>query len=127
MECSPGSAGLPSTRLIGRPADADAEPTPEPMSVATVLHDPEVVAYGRHAAPPSAYGPSDAHRLLPVAPPGYRPARIDAEDAPVAVPVRAVGELVAAGDDGDGGRSAGEEPTRTTGFWARLRLAPKAA
>ncbi|MGY1834606.1 hypothetical protein ACI79P_05805 [Blastococcus sp. SYSU DS0510] len=95
-----------------------------PTDDTLVRRSAEAAAYGRHAAPPSAYGPADVHRLLPVpaADPAADPAaaRADDEVAPMPAdrPVR-----VHADED----RSADTGTSRATGFLARLRLLPKVA
>ncbi|CCG01312.1 hypothetical protein [Blastococcus saxobsidens] len=99
------------------------------MSVTVVLRGPEAAGYGRHAAPLSAYGPSDVHRVLPVSPTGSRvPEQTDSGDALVEV-IDSAGraEVAVAGGVVAGARSSGEVSMKTTGFWARLRLLPKAA
>ncbi|TYP87219.1 hypothetical protein BD833_107159 [Blastococcus xanthinilyticus] len=73
-----------------------------------VVRDPGAAGYGRHAAPASAYGPADVHRLLPVPPSAPRAA------------VRPAGS-------GTGPRPSEAVPARTTGLLARLRLLPGAA
>ncbi|WP_346621229.1 hypothetical protein [Blastococcus montanus] len=97
------------------------------MTATVALCSPEVVGYGRHAAPPSAYGPAELARLIPVSHTGAA-AHAESGDAPVVVlepaaPTEAGGK---AGID-TGARSPGEPSTRSTGFWARLRLLPAAA
>jgi hypothetical protein len=106
-----------------------ADPVQEPMSVTVVLRSPGGAGYGRHAAPPSAYGPADVHRLLPVSPTGpWDPERADHAVPPVEAIDRAVPPgAVAAEDVGTGAPSSGEASTKATGFWARLRLFPPAA
>lgn len=99
------------------------------MSATVVLRSSGAAGYGRHAAPPSAYGPADVHRLLPV-PPSGPPAgeQADSEDAPVETIIHAAGsEDVAAGDDGAGEPSADEASLTATGFWARLHLLTRPA
>ncbi|MCZ2858483.1 hypothetical protein [Blastococcus sp. VKM Ac-2987] len=125
MERSRGHDGLPP-RITGRRADPPQ--VTEPVSVTVVLRGLEVVGYGRHAAPASAYGPADVHRLLPGAPLNSPAVPTDPEAAPVAVPDRGVPDaVVAAADGGTGARSSDELLTRATGFLARLRLLPRAA
>lgn len=99
------------------------------MSATAVVRGPEVMRYGRHAAPPSAYGPADVHRLLPVPSTGSRATEPDdAEDARVEVSGDASrAEVVAPADRGAAPASPGEAFTKGAGFWARLRLPPKAA
>ncbi|WP_347058993.1 hypothetical protein ABC795_01215 [Blastococcus sp. HT6-30] len=126
MENSHGHAEL-LPRLIGQ--GAAPEPAPAPMGVTVLFRSAGAAGYGRHAAPPSAYGPSDLHRLLPE-PPTVCPAteETDFEKPPVeAIDDAVEAELVAAGGVDSGDRSADEVSTKTTGFWARLRLSPKAA
>ncbi|MGY2002809.1 hypothetical protein [Blastococcus sp. SYSU DS1024] len=98
---------------------------PEAMSATVVRRGSDAESYGRHAAPPSAYGPADVHRLPPVAPSRLRPVEwVDGGDAAVdAIDDAVVAEAVAA----TGARSSGEVPARATGFLARLRLLPRAA
>lgn len=104
----------------------------EPMS-GTVLIGPAVVAYGRHAAPPSAYGPSDVHRLLPVSPVAWQEVPRDgADDEPVefdhSAPLAAVVELdpPAVVADGDGpARRAHQAAGRAAGLWSRLLHLPQ--
>ena len=99
------------------------------MSATVMLRSPEAAGYGRHAAPLSAYGPSDVCRLLPVPPmdaPVTEPA--EAGDAPVEAIDSAVRPAVdAAGGDGSVARSSDDVRMKAKGFWARLRLLPKAA
>lgn len=126
MGISHGHEGLQSPRMIGRRVDRG--PAPEPMSATVFLRSLEVAGYGRHAAPPSAYGPADVHRLLPVPSTGSPAKPADAEDTLVELVDHAVrAEVVATADVATGAQSSGEEATKPTGFWARLRLLPKAA
>ena len=99
------------------------------MSATAVFRSPGTAGYGRHAAPLSAYGPSDVGRLLPVPPIRSRTVeRADSGDAPVTVVDDAVrSEDVAGGGVDAGDRSSDEASMKTTGFWARLRLLPKSA
>jgi hypothetical protein len=99
------------------------------MSTTVVVRSREVAGYGRHAAPLSAYGPSDVHRLLPAPPSGSREAeRADPEDALVEVVGHAVrADVVAVAEDAIGGRSSGDSSKKPRGFWPRLHLLPKAA
>lgn len=98
------------------------------MSATVVFRGPGTAGYGRHAAPLSAYGPSDVRRLLPVSPIDSRATEwADSGDAleeviDFAVPAEVVAEVGVTGD-----RSSGEVSLKATGFWARLRLSPKAA
>ena len=125
MEQSLGHDGLPP-RMVGHRADGVSVTVP--VGAAAVLRGLGVAGYGRHAAPASAYGPSDIHRLLPAAPPARRPERPGAEGTPAAAPVRALRDEADGGyDGGSGSGSSDESPTRTTGFLARLRLLPRAA
>ncbi|MCF6745183.1 hypothetical protein E9529_13045 [Blastococcus sp. KM273128] len=93
----------------------EQEPAAERMSATTPFRTGSAESYGRHAAPPSAYGPADVHRLPPVSRTRLRvadEAEADvADDAEEAVPARAEREA----------------PVSSSGFWARLRLLPKAA
>lgn len=118
METAHGYEG-PPPRIVGHGAD------PGPLTSATVvLRTAGAAGYGRHAAPPSAYGPADVHRLLPVPPiASGAPERADSgDDLGEAMDHAVQAEVVGTGD-----RSSDEESTKTTGFWARLRLLPKAA
>ncbi|WP_456599854.1 hypothetical protein [Blastococcus sp. SYSU DS0616] len=91
------------------------------MSATVVLRSSGAESYGRHAAPPSAYGPADVHRLAPVPPPRLRPAvQAGAED-----PAGAAADDAAEPEARD--RSSREGSMTSIGFWARLRLLPKAA
>jgi hypothetical protein len=118
-----GHEGL-LTRMAGTGADLASEP--ELMSATDVRRTPGAAEYGRHAAPPSAYGPSDIHRLLPAAPIGARARRrTGSGDAPVEVVDFAVRAEVAPSDGADD-RTTGEV-SRSTGLLARLRLLPRAA
>ncbi|WP_456615034.1 hypothetical protein [Blastococcus sp. SYSU DS0828] len=94
------------------------------MSATVVLRSSGAESYGRHAAPASAYGPADVHRLAPVPPPRLRPAEwVDGGDAAVEA-ADDVAEAAAV----TGARSSDDEvPARVTGFLARLRLLPRAA
>lgn len=113
------AAALPPTRCLSTGA----------MSASVVLAGPAVLEYGRHAAPASAYGPTDLHRLLPV--PAVGPPeehRAEAEEAAEEiVDGAATEEPGATGEEAAGEEAAGEESTRSTGFWARLRLLPRSA
>lgn len=88
-----------------------------PVHDTAVFRSPGAAGYGRHAAPLSAYGPADVGRLLP-APPPAKPATAPARpaDEPVEVVVQA-----------DPEHRETDQGSTTTGFWARLRLLPKAA
>lgn len=98
------------------------------MSATVVVRSTGVEGYGRHAAPPSAYGPSDIHRLLPVSPAGSGAERVDGGDAPVETVDSAVpSESAAAVAVGAGDQPSAEVPATATGFWTRLRLLPRAA
>ena len=116
MTCARGQDGQPVENL-GRGADHG--------TVSVLVDDTAVfrsqgsAGYGRHAAPLSAYGPADVGRLLPVPPPAPRMA---APARPVKEPVEAVDHVIPSED-----REDDEGSTTTTGFWARLRLLPKAA
>lgn len=103
---------------------ADAGPEPAPGRGTVVFRSPGAAAYGRPAAPLSAYGPSDVHRLLPVPPTGSGAMeQADSGDALVEVEDSAAPtEVLATGD-----RSLDELSMKTTGFWARLRPLPRAA
>ncbi|MCF6508443.1 hypothetical protein E9549_13645 [Blastococcus sp. MG754426] len=81
------------------------------MSATTPFRTGSAESYGRHAAPPSAYGPADVHRLPPVSLSRLQVAEEAGDDAEDAAPARAEGET----------------PESSSGFWARLRLLPKAA
>lgn len=125
MEPSRGHDGLPP-QITGRRADRSQ--VTEPVSATVVLRGLEVVGYGRHAAPVSAYGPADVHRLLPGVPLNSPAERADPEEEPGAVSDRAVpDEVVEAADGSSAARSSEELLTRATGFLARLRLLPRAA
>lgn len=125
MERSRGHDGLPPQEIGRR---ADPLPGTEPVSATAVLRSLDVVGYGRHAAPASAYGPADVHRLLPGSPLDSPVEPAGPEDAPVAVSDHAVpDEVVDAAADGAAARSSDELLTRATGFLARLRLLPRAA
>lgn len=99
------------------------------MSATVVFRISRGAGYGRHAAPPSAYGPSDVHRLLPVPPTGIPEAQQDESADMLVEEVDSADqdEVVAAGGVGTGDRPSGDDSTKTTGFWARLRLLPKVA
>lgn len=94
----------------------------------TVVIGSLTASYGRHAAPPSAYGPADFHRLHPapridsrqVQPDDAESAQVDqADSAVVAFDVAAVDHRGAALSSDD----ASEKPTS---LWRRLRRLPKA-
>lgn len=85
--------------------------TAERMSATTPFRTGSAESYGRHAAPPSAYGPADVHRLPPVSLTRLRAAEEAGDDVEQAAPARAEREA----------------PVSSSGFWARLRLLPKAA
>jgi hypothetical protein len=127
MESSRGRAESPPPQMAGRPAGLAS--ALEPTSATEVLGSPGAAGYGRHAAPPSAYGPSDLHRLVPVPPIRSRGAeRAPPGDALVNVVNHAVqAEVDAAADVGTDARSSGEVSTGAANFWARLRLLPRAA
>lgn len=99
------------------------------MTDTVVVRAPGVAGYGRHAAPPAAYGPSDVHRLFPVSPVGSGPAELpESGDAPTeTIGHAARPENVAARNTGTGDRSSDGAPMTTSGFWARLRSLSMAA
>lgn len=87
------------------------------MSETLVFRTPGASGYGRHAAPPAAYGPADVHRVLPAPP--VRPAAV--EQAGSAEARTEVVQLVARPEIA-GSEDSDDESVKTTGFWARLRL-----
>jgi hypothetical protein len=137
----------PADTSRARSAHSGVDPVPaaqEPRDATTVI-GPEAISYGRHAAPPSAYGPSDVHRVLPEASvrawhlhadDGSTPAADQAvvvevhlaavPDVELAVPDVEYGtpDVEGAGPDVEGPDPDHGEKKR---FWARLRLLPNAA
>ena len=103
------------------PGTVDREVDPETMSATVVFRSSGAESYGRHAAPPSAYGPADIHRLAPVPPSRLRPVEQDGPEDPAGEAADDAVEAVA------GARSSHEASMASTGFWARLRLLPRAA
>ena len=102
MTSARGHVGLPSSV----PGEAPAAVT---VDATVVVRTPGAAGYGRHAAPPSAYGPADVHRLLPALP------------GPAREPVGSAHALLEeAGPVAAAGGGAGRQPVRTAGFWARL-------
>jgi hypothetical protein len=114
----------------------------------TVVIGVSAAGYGRHAAPPSAYGPGDLHRMPPsfasVMASSVPPDEVEAEgevevedhdhdedddaDALVVplhrgVPVPGVAVPDDAADPGP----ADDDPAKSRSFWARLRVLSKPA
>ncbi|MGY1723822.1 hypothetical protein [Blastococcus sp. SYSU DS0533] len=87
--------------------------TAERVSATVSFRTGSAESYGRHAAPPSAYGPADVHRLAPVSRTRLRAAE--------------EGEIADAAEEAAPARAEREAPVSSSGFWARLRLLPRAA
>ncbi|SEL64643.1 hypothetical protein SAMN04515665_11639 [Blastococcus sp. DSM 46786] len=99
------------------PGTAERGADLEPMSGTVSFRTGSAESYGRHAAPPSAYGPADVHRLPPVSRTRLRVAeQVEAAD-------RAEEDTAAATP----ARTEREAAVSSSGFWARLRLLPKVA
>lgn len=96
---------------------------------ATVVIGPATAGYGRHAAPLSAYGPADVHRVLPE--PLLGAGRAQPEDGGD-IRTNSVDEAIRAEDTGASNpgaasNSVSDRTANRAGFWTRLRLLPKAA
>lgn len=90
----------------------------ERMSATVSFRTGSAESYGRHAAPPSAYGPADVHRLPPASSTRLRVAEEAEHEEAGAADVE---------EEAAPARAEREAPVSSSGFWARLRLLPKAA
>lgn len=122
---NPGAVPPPSSEQL---QDLSVESDVDVMN-ATVVIGPVAVGHGRHAAPPSAYGPTDVHRLHPAPRVGAGGVQSkDAESQLVDYSARAIPAAVDVTTSGgcDSAGSSEEASAKSTGFWARLRHLSKA-